>query len=168
MRLIISTYSVKLNFQQWDNELAYLARLNAMRCKFSHDQCHNTAHYHWSGQNIAWNVGLGSDNESIRNAITGWWQEYRQAKRQDIERYGSSHAMIGHFAAMSQDRTDRVGCGAVRYHSNNRIVVCNYSFTNMQGSYVYHIGKPTSGCKTGKNPSYRNLCSIKEQVYPKP
>lgn len=156
------------DFQQWDNELAYLARLNAMRCQFSHDQCHNTAHYHYSGQNIAWSAGLGSDIEGVRNAINGWWKEYRQVRRQDIQRYGQSHAMIGHFTAMAQERTDRVGCGAVRYRGNNRIVVCNYSFTNLQGSYVYHEGRATSGCKTGKNPSYGNLCSTKERVNPNP
>lgn len=139
-----------------------------MRCKFSHDQCHNTAHFHWSGQNIAWSSGLGSDKEAVSNAIRGWWNEHRFVKRQDIQRYGQSRAMIGHFTAMAQDRTDRVGCGAVRYNGSNRIIVCNYSFTNLQGSYVYRTGKPLSGCKTGKNPSFSNLCSTNERVNPNP
>ncbi|XP_063703724.1 antigen 5 like allergen Cul n 1-like [Culicoides brevitarsis] len=153
---------------QWDNELAYLARINAMQCHFGHDQCHNTARYHWSGQNIAWSGGLGNDMQAIRSAIDGWWKEYRQTRKSDIDHFGNSRAMIGHFTAMAQDRTDRVGCGAVRYNRNQRIVVCNYSFTNLRGSYVYRSGRATSGCKTGKNPSFPNLCSTREKVNPNP
>uniref|UniRef100_A0A336KDN9 CSON007897 protein n=1 Tax=Culicoides sonorensis TaxID=179676 RepID=A0A336KDN9_CULSO len=153
---------------KWDSELASLAKLNAMRCKYGHDQCHNTARYNWSGQNVARSFGYSNNTKAIESAMKNWWNEYQQAKKSDIQRFGHSIAKIGHFTAMAQDRTDRIGCAAVKFNRNHRIFVCNYSFTNLQDSYVYKIGQPTSGCRTGKNNAFRNLCSTNERVNPNP
>lgn len=29
-------------FQEWDDDLAYLAKLNVLQCKMAHDKCRNT------------------------------------------------------------------------------------------------------------------------------
>lgn len=76
--------------------------------------------------------------------------------------------MIGHFTAMAQDRTNRIGCAGSVYNKAERLLTCNFSFTNLQGSYVYKSGPAASGCSTGTNPNYSNLCSTSEDVDPNP
>lgn len=76
--------------------------------------------------------------------------------------------MIGHFTAMAQDRTNRIGCAGSVYNGAERLLTCNYAFTNLQGSPVYESGPAASGCKTGTNPNYTNLCSTSEDVDPNP
>lgn len=76
--------------------------------------------------------------------------------------------MIGHFTAMAQDRTNRIGCAGSVYNGAERLLTCNYAFTNLQGSHVYEIGDTAAGCKTGTNPDYPNLCSTSEEVDPNP
>lgn len=76
--------------------------------------------------------------------------------------------MIGHFTAMAQDRTNRIGCAGSVYNGAERLLTCNYAFTNLQGSPVYESGQAASGCKTGTNPDYPNLCSTSEDVDPNP
>lgn len=78
--------------------------------------------------------------------------------------YISSETKIGHFTAMAQDRSDRVGCAAVRFNENERMLACNYAFTNIIDSYVYQIGPPTTGCQSGADSYYTNLCSSNEIV----
>ncbi len=69
---------------------------------------------------------------------------------------------------MAQDRTDRIGCAAVRFNTNERMIACNYSFTNVIDSYVYKTGSPTSGCTTGPDEYYTNVCSASEIIDPNP
>lgn len=145
-----------------------IASMNAMQCTFEHDECRNTADFKWAGQNIAWSQGYGSDKESIELGVDGWWDEYKDATAADIAEVGNSQNMIGHFTAMSQDRTAVIGCAASVYNKDERLLVCNYAFTNLWGSPVYQSGTPTSGCKTGANPQYSNLCSVNEVVDPNP
>lgn len=76
--------------------------------------------------------------------------------------------MIGHFTAMAQDRTNRIGCAGATYNGAERLLTCNYSFTNLQGTPVYQSGSAASGCTTGTNPNYPNLCSTSEDVDPNP
>lgn len=79
-----------------------------------------------------------------------------------------SKAEIGHFTAMAQDRSDRVGCAAVRFNGNERMLACNYAFTNIIDSYVYKVGAVTSGCQTGPDSYYTNICSADEIIDPNP
>lgn len=75
---------------------------------------------------------------------------------------------IGHFTAISQDHADQVGCGAISYGWNQVFLTCTYSYTNVIGQPVYKIGPSASGCKTGRNTKFSNLCSEKEVVDPNP
>uniref|UniRef100_A0A336KUT9 CSON015468 protein n=1 Tax=Culicoides sonorensis TaxID=179676 RepID=A0A336KUT9_CULSO len=93
---------------QWDPELAYLAKLNMMRCIYGHDKCHNTQKFKWSGQNIAWSYNYPSDSYHIESMLDSWWNEYRDCPISEITKFGKSSAKIGHFTAMAQDRCDRI------------------------------------------------------------
>lgn len=67
---------------------------------------------------------------------------------------------------MIQDMSTHVGCAIAKYSTSNgyteQLMACNYAFTNVIGRSAYKIGKPGSQCKTGINPSYKFLCSMKE------
>lgn len=53
---------------EWDDELAYLAELNAKTCKIEHDLCRNTANFPYAGQNLA--LGYLLDDHTVEWAIT--------------------------------------------------------------------------------------------------
>lgn len=74
----------------WDDELAYLATLNARQCKMAHDKCRSTKEFPWGGQNIAWTWGYPSDSASVDYALNSWWDEYKQTTAQDIAKYKTS------------------------------------------------------------------------------
>lgn len=78
--------------QQWDNELAYLAELNARSCEYGHDTCRATNKYHWAGQNIARRgntKGYEKISNAIKNMISGWFDEYKDANMNYINSYHS-------------------------------------------------------------------------------
>jgi hypothetical protein len=52
----------------WDDELAYLAELNAKSCKIEHDRCRNTVTFPYAGQNLA--LGYLLDDHTLEWAIT--------------------------------------------------------------------------------------------------
>lgn len=71
------------------------------------------------------------------------------------------------------DRNIRLGCAITTYSlkvpSNypphkGILVGCNYAAANLPNYAVYEkCNVPASGCKTGPNPDYPNLCSIEEE-----
>jgi Cysteine-rich secretory protein family len=67
---------------QWDDELAYFAELNVKQCKMSHDACHNTYAFPYSGQNLASfsaKPNFPDDNEAIVSSVGMWFDEYKDA-----------------------------------------------------------------------------------------
>lgn len=44
--------AARMVVMQWSEELATLASYNVRMCKAKHDDCHNTANFKTSGQNI--------------------------------------------------------------------------------------------------------------------
>lgn len=71
----------------WDDELSYLATLNAKQCRMEHDKCRNTEEFPYAGQNIASSFGFPNDNSSIDNAINSWWNEHKQATAKDMAKF---------------------------------------------------------------------------------
>lgn len=75
--------------------------------------------------------------------------------------------MIGHFTAMIQDRTSRVGC-ALASHKVHPFTylqfACNYNFNNILTEPVYKFGSVGSKCLTGMNSNYQGLCGDNEIV----
>ena len=65
---------------------------------------------------------------------------------------------------MAQDKANRVGCAAITYNKNERVLACNYARTNMMGQVVYTAGTTASQCASGKNSAYPNLCGLTEVI----
>lgn len=79
------------------------------------------------------------------------------------------HRGYGHATAMLTDRSVKVGCAVCQYvytrkgkAMNATEVACNYASTNVMGANVWKVGETGSLCKTGRNPTYGNLCHPKE------
>lgn len=75
--------------------------------------------------------------------------------------------MIGHFTAMIQEKTSRIGC-ALSSHIVKPFTfiefACNYNFNNILTMSVYKFGNVGSKCVTGMHIKYRGLCSENEKV----
>ncbi|XP_075158974.1 venom allergen-1-like [Haematobia irritans] len=158
---------------KWDDELAKIAALNVRQCKMAHDKCRNTKTFQYSGQNLAWMGFMGSANDvdMLNKAVNMWYEEVKDSKMQYIKKYPKSYSgpAIGHFTVMVADRNVRVGCAASTYSVPGQpykgyLVACNYATTNMMDHPIYaSCPKAASGCKTGTNKNFPNLCSAKEQ-----
>lgn len=61
---------------QWDDELATLAGLNAMKCKFEFDNCHRTKENQYPGQNIFMKKLsiVNTTDGMIETAFNTWYQ----------------------------------------------------------------------------------------------
>lgn len=169
-------FSRESKLQTWNDELAQLAELNVKQCQMSHDACHNTPEYLWSGQNLGLQATTG-DFEPLRNVtdgvVNGWYSEVRNAVQSDIEKCCNSATgeTIGHFTMVVTDRAIQVGCGVSTYTDgkwNSTLMACNYAFTNLVGSPVYVSGPTASGCTTGVNIDFPALCSVNEQIKTSP
>ncbi|XP_037940538.1 antigen 5 like allergen Cul n 1-like [Teleopsis dalmanni] len=158
---------------QWNDELSSLAALNVKQCVMKHDSCHNTVAFKYSGQNLAY---IGFWNEPnyqtlSTRAVDLWFGEYKDSNMKYIQKFPSDNSIlfkIGHFTVMVADRNTHVGCAALTYSKPNSykvfLIACNYATTNIVDFPIYG-DCPTAGtgCVTGTNPSYPNLCSLSEQ-----
>lgn len=72
---------------KWDDELSYLATINARQCRFGHDQCRNTVEYPYSGQNLYASSGIRNGTENLERAFNLWWNEYTVTTASDIASY---------------------------------------------------------------------------------
>lgn len=152
--------------QTWNDELAYLATLNVMKCQFGHDSCFSTTEYPYAGQNIysasSWPNPPDTD-KTITTAVDKWWSEYKDAKASDVKKYPDwTPKMIGHFTQVAKDNSPQVGCGMIRFKQSNGywkvFIACNYAFTNMVGEPIYVAGKTGSKCKK-MSANYQGLCA---------
>ncbi|XP_061388376.1 antigen 5 like allergen Cul n 1-like [Musca vetustissima] len=102
-----------------DKELAEMASYNVLQCKMTHDKCHNTETFIYSGQNLAWSSYYGKPNATklFRIAFAQWYNEYKDVKMDNIDSFRSSYSRpkIDHFTVMVADRNIRVGCAAATY-----------------------------------------------------
>lgn len=62
---------------------------------------------------------------------------------------------------MAAEKNVRVGCAVARY-ANNLLLACNYADTNVIGRALYRAGSAANACRTGRNPNFPALCSIRE------
>ncbi|KNC32014.1 hypothetical protein FF38_10700 [Lucilia cuprina] len=156
---------------QWDDELAYLASLNVKQCAMKHDSCRNTEQFRFAGQNLAWIHYLEPVNNEagFNKSIELWYAEVANSKQEYIDSFPVEQLYsIGHFTAMMTDRNTHVGCSAATFSiSGSRykafLVACNYASGNLRDVPIYvKCDRPAKNCSTGNNPSYPNLCSIKE------
>ncbi|XP_055390108.1 antigen 5 like allergen Cul n 1-like [Condylostylus longicornis] len=152
---------------KWDNELQFLAGLNAKRCRFEHDMCRNTDKFEISGQNvgISWQKpAFHSNSKRIKLIVGLWFNEHKDANQSFIDAYEdrTDGKKIGHFTLMVSDRVKKVGCSAVRFSNDIRgralYVVCNYDYNSIYGESIYKSGPSASNCDFRKSGRYRGLC----------
>ncbi|XP_058127110.1 antigen 5 like allergen Cul n 1-like [Anopheles ziemanni] len=152
----------------WDDELQYLAELNARSCVYAHDHCRNTVAYPKAGQNIAIirHFGLNVTKEQVyRYIIDHWFNEYPLAVRYE-DHYPENYVGpdFAHFTQIVNDRAVRMACGMSTWQTYNGYVwthdylVCNYAYGNVIGDRSYTKGPVAGGCINGQSPSYPGLC----------
>ncbi|XP_014222130.1 venom allergen 3-like [Trichogramma pretiosum] len=130
---------------QWDNELATIAQRWANQCDFNHDKCRNVERYS-VGQNIAY-VGTTGDVNTLKveSMVNNWYNEVKDYSKNSVSKFtslkGPNGKDVGHYTQLVWAKTNRVGCGAMRYNDgrfNKFFLVCNYGPTgNYQGQPVY-------------------------------
>ncbi|XP_055845728.1 antigen 5 like allergen Cul n 1-like [Episyrphus balteatus] len=162
---------------QWNEELAFLAMYNTRTCVYAHDQCHNTKQFPSAGQNIGMNMQSTKHTDSninlSKSVVTTCWNEYKDASMKDINSYPPNPPkVVGHFTQMCIEKSNGVGCHAVKFRNTNYnnmytyYLVCNYAKIFEYYGQIYSSGPTASKCKTGTNPNYKGLCSVNE-VYEK-
>ncbi|XP_023168117.1 venom allergen 5-like [Drosophila hydei] len=174
--------AARMVVMQWSEELATLASYNVRMCKAKHDDCHNTANFKNSGQNIImFNMTrLVEDDlmekmypQLITIGARTWWSEHLNSSRMmtaaDVEHNPCSaikpyqHQSFRHFAVMAIENNTHVGCAGLRYESKDISyfkLTCNYAENYICGRPIYHFR--AVGCTTGANAQYKALCSKKE------
>lgn len=168
-----------------------------------HDECHYTEECPYSGQNIA---GMGRSGsyehpfEVVPKMIWKWYIEHEYVPNDSyIKKLTKIQFEVeidkkiqikdtGHFTQLIHQEAYSVGCALVKtkmIQSGTTFFyyyfVCNYAVTNMIDYPVCTFGgKAASGCDSGPNKKYPNLCSEDEsyadssffkertQNYPKP
>jgi hypothetical protein len=170
--------AARMGVVSWDDELAYLAELNAKQCKIEHDRCRNTVAFPYAGQNLA--LGYLFDDHTLEWALTNftteWFIEHEDANQGIMDQFHRPAGKpIGHFTLMMSDRQTKVGCAMVKfterlynYDYKVHVFACNYSFNNIYQQPVYRKGKSCSKCSTGCHSYYRGLCSDREPIRPDP
>ncbi|XP_049302080.1 antigen 5 like allergen Cul n 1-like [Bactrocera dorsalis] len=166
----------------WDNELAYIAGHHAKRCNLEHDACHSTKRFPGSGQNL-FIMGLSGKPETVADvvetAVDGWWGEYEMvndgnAMADEFPNGAEDWANIGHFSAIANERAAFVGCGLALCQNCSFgdyciEVTCNYSITNIAGTFMYKKGDSSaSECDfydSVPSSKYPHLCKNKGKIF---
>lgn len=74
--------------------------------------------------------------------------------------------MIGHFTQLVRDEAYAVGCAIAQFKKDKwftTLYACDYTLSNILGEPIYEKSKKAaSSCKSGNNPNFSGLCSVKE------
>ncbi|XP_067637161.1 venom allergen-1-like [Eurosta solidaginis] len=163
---------------EWDDELAYFAEFNVKRCQIIYEDegCFKTARYEALDQNTGLLFYKSIHDCStlytdIENYIRiYWYEQYLDCTQAEVDLYHPPEKPIKEFGKMVMDRNNRLGCGASLFVNDfgvNVLFTCNYARRLLCNKPIYRSGKKGgSGCKSGKNPNYPNLCSTEENVDP--
>ncbi|XP_017116314.1 antigen 5 like allergen Cul n 1 [Drosophila elegans] len=157
---------------EWDEDLAKLAVLNAKGCIMKHDECHNTAKFRLSGQNL-FNAGFWQSNgkdmsmttkDLFEIAVQMWAGEERDVTADNLKAYPeNSPAVVGHLTVLINEKSYAVGCAIVNYEAeeyNRYNMACNYAYTNVIGHSVYSVcPEAGSECPKGLSSLYPPLCA---------
>ncbi|KAH8371379.1 hypothetical protein KR093_007123, partial [Drosophila rubida] len=174
--------AARLVAMQWSEELATLASYNVRMCQAKHDDCHNTANYKRSGQNIIlFNMTRLVEKELMEKmysqllgiGIRNWWGEHNSNSSNfmtadDVMRYPcpkriNQPQLFRHFAVMAVENNTHVGCAGSHYVAKQITyfkLTCNYAENFVCGKPIYHFR--AVGCLTGPNTQFKGLCSKKE------
>ncbi|XP_011206485.1 antigen 5 like allergen Cul n 1 isoform X1 [Bactrocera dorsalis] len=166
----------------WDGELAYIAGHHAKRCNMKHDACRATERFPGSGQNLHI-MGTSVKPKTVANvvvqAVDDWWSEYLLVTdgNKMVEEFPQGVAdwhAIGHFSAIANERAAFVGCGLAlcqncSFGSYCIEVTCNYSKTNVAGTFMYKKGNSSaSECdhyESVQSSKYPHLCENTGKIF---
>ncbi|XP_055604861.1 antigen 5 like allergen Cul n 1-like [Uranotaenia lowii] len=168
----------RMRTMRWDDELAYLAGLNARRCEMQHDQCRNTVNFTYPGQNLATSLTtqqtfmkvLGTATSfnvtaKIVSMINAWYKASLNANPKDLESTSAPKFSTIQFTQIVRDTSNAIGCATSTWKDNGMTyfyLVCNYAVGNLVGEQVYSTGSTASGCTTSNNSFHTGLCSTLE------
>ncbi|KAH8414283.1 hypothetical protein KR215_002052, partial [Drosophila sulfurigaster] len=160
--------AIRMASVQWDDELAYIAKHNVLKCRLHRDHCRNTARYKNVGQTVAFREvrpGRGdTTDKAIVRMIHLWFKEHEVATMADMEAYKGRHGE--NFYQLMMENSHKVGCATLLQMKNGWMkwfLCCNYAHGATLGKPIYKSSfKSGIGCQTGKHPEYENLCSPEE------
>ncbi|KAH8290944.1 hypothetical protein KR054_007333 [Drosophila jambulina] len=150
---------------RWDPELATLAELSVKRCSLSTDSCRNTRRFKHVGQltdHVIFSALRHSTHQLLGHMIDNWFREYKRSNSQLGDKKPKSS-----FRQLVQERATHIGCGVLRQKRDKmwhqQFIVCNFAREDDIREPAYEEGLRTaSGCRSGVNPSYPNLCALEE------
>lgn len=68
---------------------------------------------------------------------------------------------------MNNEMQTHVGCAMSLFNNGSwraALFACNYAFTNFIGRRVYRSGATASQCVSGRDATFRNLCTVNEPI----
>lgn len=162
--------AIKMAKVRWSPELARLAEYNVKTCVMAHDLCRSTNEFNWAGQNLAWRGSTFPINVTFAAiaAIEAWASEMASTRVIDITSYEGktvNGSVIGHYTQMVNAKVTHIGCSMVTFFAqgfNQATFACNYAFGNFLRRYVYKAGDVAVDCKTGRDLTFPNLCTVDE------
>lgn len=130
-----------------------------------HDACRATSAFPYAGQNLgkmgATNNFIDSNTTIIR-LVDWWFDEYKDCPVDLVKAMRRTPKVVGHFTAVIQQRSGRVGCAMTQFKENDKwfmkLLTCNYSYTNMLGEQIYAVGKPCTSCPSECSDKFPGLC----------
>ncbi|EDW68236.2 uncharacterized protein [Drosophila virilis] len=153
---------------EWDKELAFLAEMNVRNCYLHYDACRNTDSFKNVGQTVAYRGYRGTIpdlDDILYTQLQLWFNEEQNVTMHDIAKYKNPYGNPRlNFMQLVHDNVHSVGCAALQQSNNGWLqtfLTCNFDQAPVVGQPVYVQSlHPAESCKSGKNPSFVNLCSV--------
>ncbi|KAH0956112.1 hypothetical protein HN011_000835 [Eciton burchellii] len=127
----------------WDEELAMIAQRWVNQCQPGHDSCRNVERYS-VGQNMALTMNSAENNTPVEKMIQMWYDEVDKFDNRQVNKLTNINK-VGHYTQLVWAKTNKIGCGRIKYRQNNWNVnyfVCNYGPAgNYMGQPIYQIRK---------------------------
>lgn len=167
--------AVRMGALKWDDELAYLATLNAMSCEIEHDKCRNTRAFPFAGQNLAlgWLLDDHTIDWAIRNFTSEWYIEYSDAHPSIVDAfYRPSGPAIGHFTLMVNDKQSK----GMKNHDDNQLHKSNenqfisqsdVALWNSQSEWITTTTKSTFSHAIIRGQTFTHCPSTKKEELPR-
>uniref|UniRef100_A0A646QCK6 Cysteine-rich venom protein n=1 Tax=Hemiscolopendra marginata TaxID=943146 RepID=A0A646QCK6_9MYRI len=146
----------------WNEELAVAAQSWAETCADDHPPMEQkmTKSFQYYGQNYYGGFTSEHPSKHVELAMKMWFDEVKFLNPRTVSSYDGNSAVYGHYITIVWGETDSVGCGYVRWATDQSIhIFCDYGPSNYYvGSPIYKVGPPASKCKNGASTSYSGLC----------
>ncbi|XP_034488529.1 venom allergen 5 [Drosophila innubila] len=160
--------AARMASMRWNEELAYLAKMNVLHCFLHRDLCRNTAKYKNVGQNVGYSYTLKILTHDLNREIIWimyhWLFSQHETDWKDIQNYTFNHRKRNEpFLQLALENSNQVGCAVLvqsQYSFRETLLTCNYAYSPIVGKPIYTptSGKPGGSCKKGNHKDYPELC----------